>query len=465
MLLSWLLNPGEVTPCCTRNPKGSVVSCLRGGDKEGGDIVEYSSNGTAQRANEEVDAGLPGLLPAGPAERMVPTYVINQETRASTAHMGDVLYCGDILQLTPGNSIQTVRLCLHVKGFTVQPRQNVANPGANTSSEHVCRVWSPFSLVEKTQAHAKADNEQQWAIFKLTVFKKEGQDSSLFFATAGSDAQSQRTQWVHSFSHAITNLTQSLFPPFNISVEPVPGRLATSTRIMAGYLLQGGANDRVSLVFCELHAYHGREARLAVYRDEWCEQEVMSIPIQDTSAVSTRKGMYCTVFGVNEQLFAARTEDERELWLRAISNVKVKLMFDAPTPTPEELQVFRSAVHERVEALPVPTNEIAGLVREQEPVLDEVQRKPPPGPVGDAMADPEPIPEDKAGEEIRSFASLALRATPAKESVQVLSNSPTGGRATPVGNALGGPVLGASPSTRGSPMLKGTSSTIEVEGL
>merc|ERR1712039_774730 len=51
-----------------------------------------------------------------------------------------------------------------------------------------------------------------------------------------------------------------------------------------------------------------------------------------TSTVSTRKGAYCTVFGVDNHRFCARTREEKDLWLRAVSNIKVKLMFDARIP-------------------------------------------------------------------------------------------------------------------------------------
>lgn len=285
-------------------------------------------------------------------------------------------------------------MSLHVNGFCIAPRKgSTASPPLPCT----CRLWSPFSLVEKCQVKAK-QNDAQWAIFKMTIFRKEGQDASYYFANTGPEAQLDRDTWVEQIVQAVSGLTLSLFPKFEISVNPVPGRAATSTRILAGYLLQGSVADKALLVFCELHAYLGREARLALYQDEWCDQEVLSIAISDSSIVSTRKGAYCTVFGINDQLFCARTEDERELWLRAVSNIKVKLMFDAPDPTAEELEVFRLAVHERAEALPVAAGHPGAAV------LPEAPRKPPPGPAGDAGAQPEPL---LAEDEAMSFSSPA----------------------------------------------------------
>ena len=40
------------------------------------------------------------------------------------------------------------------------------------------------------------------------------------------------------------------------------------------------------------------------------------------------------------------------LWLRAISNVKVKLRHLAATPTPTELRFYRSAVRDQINSLP-----------------------------------------------------------------------------------------------------------------
>merc|ERR1712151_509782 len=97
-------------------------------------------------------------------------------------------------------------------------------------------------------------------------------------------------------------------------------------------------------------------ARLTIYKDEWCQQEVNCVHLAESSTVSTRKGAYCTVFGVDNYRFCARTREEKELWLRAVSNIKVKLMFEAPDPTADALAVFRDAVRERLEALqPVST--------------------------------------------------------------------------------------------------------------
>merc|ERR1712217_271308 len=101
------------------------------------------------------------------------------------------------------------------------------------------------------------------------------------------------------------------------------------------------SGEHVSLIYAELRAYAGREARLSIYSDEWCEYETEGIPLSENSIVSTRKGCFCAAFGVEEHRFCARSVEEKDLWLRAVANIKVKLMFDARDPSAEELNIFR----------------------------------------------------------------------------------------------------------------------------
>lgn len=367
-----------VQNCCTQWPKGGRLL----GE---GELLEERTPGEETGSTVEVLVedmrsltGLRGALPVGPRERMVPTYA----TAESEALHGEPLFSGNILQLTLGESIHEMRLVLYVNGFSLTP----CNSNSQGTPRSLSMAWSPFSLVEKCQVKTM-QHSAYWAVFKLTVFRKEGTDRCYYFATTGCHAYKERDRWVAEMVTAIGNVTMSLFPPHAITVEPIPGVVQTSTRIMAGYLLQSGACDSVSLFYCELHAYSQGEARLAVYHDEWCEQEVSSVHLADSSTVSTRKGAYCTVFGVDHHRFCARTREEKDLWLRAVSNIKVKLMFDAPDPTDEELQVFRAAVNERIGELEDMGENFA------DPLLVPVPRLPPKSPRGDFW-DPEPIEED-----------------------------------------------------------------------
>lgn len=362
---------------CTGGP------CIADG-KSGNEILEEALNAPGH-AEALIDGkfALEGSLPRGPRERVVPTYATAEQNDLR----GQPQYAGNILQLKLGESIHEMRLAIHVNGFSLTPIDASVQKGAPA----IMRAWSPFSLVEKCQVKTM-QHSAFWAVFKLTVFRTEGSDRFYYFATSGGEAYKERDRWVEEMSRAISEVTMSLFPPHAITVTPLPGMPTTSTRIMAGYLLQSGTADNLSLYYCELHGYAAGEARLAVYKDEWCEHEVTSMYLEDTSVVSTRKGVYCTVFGVDQHRFCARTRDEKDLWLRAVSNIKVKLMFDAPDPTIEELEVFRSAILERIETLgsiPLQPSEQPSHV----PLLTQVPRMPfPLSPRGDVWH-PEPMEE------------------------------------------------------------------------
>eukprot|EP00929_Paragymnodinium_shiwhaense_P061699 TRINITY_DN30840_c0_g1_i1.p1 TRINITY_DN30840_c0_g1~~TRINITY_DN30840_c0_g1_i1.p1 ORF type:complete len:603 (+),score=118.89 TRINITY_DN30840_c0_g1_i1:159-1967(+) len=373
-LAGGLLNP--VNKCCYADD----APCF--GDAMGGSLSEILEHQPGMSGSSEflVDGkDIRGLLPKGPPQRLVPTYA----TTRNVELRGEPLYTGTILQLKLGESIHQAVMSLHVNGFRVDP----VDPKIR-GFEPRSRAWSPFSLVEKCQVKSM-QNSTYWAVFKLTVFRTEESDSFMYFATQGENAAKERDEWVSEIAHAISQVTISLFPPHAITVQPVAQVAQTATRIMAGYLLQSGLSDNVSLIYCELHAYSGGEAKLAVYKDEWCEHEVRSIPLADTSVVSTRKGAYCTVFGIDEHRLCARTREEKELWLRAVSNIKVKLMFEAPDPTNEDLSIFRAAIRERIDLMGQPDiGEDNGL-----PLLMQVTRMPDiSSPRGDIL-NPEPIDE------------------------------------------------------------------------
>lgn len=396
-----MFNPVQRFCCCAPNP---ATGCGKEVNKER-DVAELldSPDYPSLPSTVEVLVGAgqgssalpfvlrgagPAHLPAGPKDRGVPTYATSETTL-----QGDPRRSGTILYLKLGETIQEMHLAIHDNGFSLTP----ADASGTEKLPPVSRVWSPFSLIEKCQVKTM-QHSSFWAVFKLTVYRVEGDDRFYYFATSGNDAYAERDEWVEEMATAIRQVTVSLFPPHAIAVRPLPGVDSTSTRIMAGYLLRCLASDNVSLFYCELHAYMGGNARLSIYKDEWCEREVICVALTDQTVVSSRKGFHCTVFGVDEHRFCARTREEKELWLRAVSNVKVKLMFDAPDVDPttkaglEELDVFRSAVEERIQRLPPGTK---GLGQTSvDPLLPPVRRMPwPMSPRGDLWNPSDPTEE------------------------------------------------------------------------
>lgn len=311
-----------------------------------------------------------GKLPPGPRLRAVPTY---QAAEAETM-LGDPLLVGTLMQIKLEESVQQMTVALYANGFTMQ-----SISGGKTTN----RAWSPFSLVEKCQVKT-LQHSAYWAVFKLTVFRAGGHDLCLYFACTGGNAYKERDQWVEKIGYLVSKVTQSLYPTSDLQVQPLPGNEATRTRILAGFLLHGSAMDTCQLVYAELHAYSGGESKMTLYRDAWCDRELSTVALSESTTVSTRSGVYCNVFGIDHHRFCARNADEKDLWLRAVSNVKVKLMFEAPDPTIEEIWIFRQSVQERVALI--------GNAKDPESkaLLLEVTNKPPRSPTGDAM-DPAPI--------------------------------------------------------------------------
>lgn len=328
-----------------------------------------------------------GALPVGPRERSVPTYATTENLEIE----GEPVKRGMILFLKLGEETRHMQFSLHVHGFSLRSLAGSEGIDAGVDGgEALSCLWSPFSLVEK--CHVKrAQHCSAWAVFKLTVYRTEGDDRVHYFATSGSSALEERDIWVAEISNCISQVAASLFPRnARLQVEPLPGVSSTSTRIMAGYMLRCLVADNVSLFYCELHAYSGGHARLSIHKDEWCEREVMSVPLSDRTVVSSGQGDSCAIFGIDAHRFCARTREEKELWLRAVSNVKVKLMFDAPDPTREELSTFRAAVGERIMQL---TPGLDAMTRATKgPLLPPMPRLPlPASPRGDDLDGPDSV--------------------------------------------------------------------------
>merc|ERR1719183_2958474 len=104
--------------------------------------------------------------------------------------------------------------------------------------------------------------------------------------------------------------------------------------------------EAVSVVYCELHTHWDGAAKFVAYEDEYCAAPVMQISMRVHTSITERVGIDCSCFSVDGHHFSTRTYTEKVLWLRAISNVKVKLRHGAANPTAGELVHYRSSVIE-----------------------------------------------------------------------------------------------------------------------
>ncbi|CAK9098698.1 unnamed protein product, partial [Durusdinium trenchii] len=140
-------------------------------------------------------------------------------------------------------------------------------------------------------------------------------------------------------------------PMAELTCDPVPGVPKTSRRLLAGYLIHRDDPDALSVVYCELQAPVGPRASLVIYENEACSSPIMEIPIFESSVCCDVVGINCSCFVVEGHHFASQSSSERKLWLRALSNLKVKLQNKAPEPTQNELLHFRSAIRENIQTL------------------------------------------------------------------------------------------------------------------
>eukprot|EP00403_Amphidinium_massartii_P046957 CAMPEP_0178466924 /NCGR_PEP_ID=MMETSP0689_2-20121128/52152_1 /TAXON_ID=160604 /ORGANISM="Amphidinium massartii, Strain CS-259" /LENGTH=355 /DNA_ID=CAMNT_0020093959 /DNA_START=102 /DNA_END=1169 /DNA_ORIENTATION=- len=200
---------------------------------------------------------------------------------------------------------------------------------------------------------------------KSFLSHNEKDDVNFYFLCCGTEAirQRDRDEWLDCFSSAVQRLTSSLFPAFHIMTYPAYDAPWTKPRIMAGYLLRlEDSSNSLSLVYCELQAptlpdqgtsdekadNSGDYATLTMYANELCMYRLCSARIYKNADAVSWRGVNCKIFGIDGCCLAARCEEEKRVWLRAVSNVKVKLSVDAPAPSPQELEVFREAVLERI---------------------------------------------------------------------------------------------------------------------
>lgn len=323
-------------------------------DKNGGGHV----NPLGETYGDEEELTRP---PGRPREGLV--------TFSADAHLpltSPALKSGEVWHLCPedGKRFRKATLSLHPNGLSVKPTED--------EFPELSIAWSPFSLVQACRLHSvEADQAQPWMrLFKVSIFHH---GLTHFFATQGKEAETERARWVADVSRALRVLTQSLFPPFRLRVEPLEGMDWTSTRLLAGYLLLYDELG-VSRVYAELHCELDASALFAAYEDEHCDVQVLNLALDTNTCISERVGVDCSCFSVGDHHFVTRTNAEKMLWLRAISNVKVKLRHKATNPTGSDLRNYRAAVFEHIKQLPrIPEDEIA----ERGPLLPRRMSMPP----------------------------------------------------------------------------------------
>jgi len=249
---------------------------------------------------------------------------------------------GELWYLSAEEKVEPVNFTLYVNGFSFVHENH-----------EVSISLSPFSLVRncKFQSNYSNLNLSDFKIFKVSLFTH---GICYYYGVRGADerqAEEERSRWVLDISRAMRLVTQSLFPPFSISCDPIDSVVTTQRRLMAGYLIHHDDLSVASVLYCELHPQSEDQAKLVLYENELCQAPVMDIYISERSICCEKVGINCSCFCIEDHQFSTRTLSERKLWLRAISNVKVKLQNRAPSPSDEDLQHYRMAIKEHIQTI------------------------------------------------------------------------------------------------------------------
>eukprot|EP00929_Paragymnodinium_shiwhaense_P002671 TRINITY_DN10297_c0_g3_i1.p1 TRINITY_DN10297_c0_g3~~TRINITY_DN10297_c0_g3_i1.p1 ORF type:complete len:542 (-),score=97.58 TRINITY_DN10297_c0_g3_i1:217-1842(-) len=390
-------------------PEAPAKSIDDGAGEKGDNLLQpfmcncaCNSDGVNSLSNLEAvgEVGHSDMTPAWPPSRARQSGLISYAADLTMPLLGAPIRTGEVWHLLPedGKSFEQAQLSLHANGIFIKPSEG---------KPPLSIAWSPFSLVQACRLHSvQADAALPWLrLFKVSVFQH---GSTHFFAAQGTEADAGRARWVADVSRSLRVVTQSLFPEFVLRSHPLQGAAWTATRLLAGYLLL--CDDQgVSLVYCELHCHWDGAATFAAYEDEYCDTQVVRLGIDMHTCVSERVGVDCSCFSFDGYHFTTRSCAEKMLWLRAISNVKVKLRHRAPNPSPEELAFYRSSINEYAHCLrPPPSNSSttpllplrAPRRGHLSPGATSMQGPGPSGPIASVIGGPQPAedPESARGD-------------------------------------------------------------------
>ncbi|CAE8606528.1 unnamed protein product [Polarella glacialis] len=278
-----------------------------------------------------------------PSQRRPPfTGVLSYDSTSDQPLRGAPIREGPLWLLSADEEVALVTVSLYVNGL-----------GFKHKAQEHSYSFSPFSLVRNCKFQAITSEGVDLAEFKCFKVSMFTQAQCFYFGVKSvddADTEEERSRWVMDVSRAMRLVTQSLFPPVQMSCEPLRNVPNTWNRLMAGYLAHHDDTETTSVLYCELHTQFEMQGRLVVYENEACEACIKDIRITARSSCCEKVGISCSCFSVDDHLFSTRTLAERKLWLRAISNVKVKVQNEAPNPTEEELKAYRSEIHAHIRA-------------------------------------------------------------------------------------------------------------------
>eukprot|EP00929_Paragymnodinium_shiwhaense_P058957 TRINITY_DN29517_c0_g1_i1.p1 TRINITY_DN29517_c0_g1~~TRINITY_DN29517_c0_g1_i1.p1 ORF type:complete len:910 (+),score=156.45 TRINITY_DN29517_c0_g1_i1:79-2808(+) len=355
----------------------SSLICCRGICGNRGDGKNGMFDSTLSRLGDDIFEGLedvdePRLEVPQVAGLLTYSASLDQPLRGPAITEGTIWYLS-------AEKAELVKFSLFVNGFSFRH-----------SGGEVKVALSPFALVRTCKLQGNSGGAVHLSnlkIFKISLFTHgttfffgihddDAEDDENAAPTEESVAEAERARWVLDVSRVVRCITQSLYRPTTIVCDPIVSVAATQRRLMAGYLLHHELDGVVSMAYCELHAHSRGAAKLRLYENELCQVPVADIRVTANTSCCERIGVDCSCFCIEDHQFSARTLAERRVWLRAVSNVKVKLRNEAHSPTREEMRHFRAAIHDHVQ-------EVSAKVGEAHVALDPLlqrcpQRRPHP---------------------------------------------------------------------------------------
>ena len=133
-------------------------------------------------------------------------------------------------------------------------------------------------------------NFSEFKIFKISLF---AQGACYYFGIRGvseRDAEEERSRWVMDISRIMRLVTQSLFPTFQISCDPIKNAELSESRLMAGYLVHYDDCFTASVLYCELHVNTPDHSRFIFYEDETCTHQLSEIYVTERSICCEKIG-------------------------------------------------------------------------------------------------------------------------------------------------------------------------------
>jgi hypothetical protein len=173
-----------------------------------------------------------------------------------------------------------------------------------------------------------------------------------FFAVIGSDEQKAQELcmwWVRDIARSIRWVTESLFTHGTCFQTSSSSFSSQASRLMAGYLLHSEPGEKVRMIYVELQIPKSGKGRMALFEEIACRIAVDKETLIDARTPCYEKvGFDCSCFAVGTLQLSARTVFERQLWLRAVQNLKVKVQNRGPDPGRDELFQWRQSINEHI---------------------------------------------------------------------------------------------------------------------